>query len=212
MPNIRNAYLDAADTAAGLLADGRIATAWDRPSVLDGMTVGALAGHLVRSVLQVEWFLDGAVDGTPNVSAATYYARITDAPDPDSDLNRGVRARSDETAQLGPDTIASGAAEALPRLRTRLPDEPADRAVPILHRPGEQLLLDDYLQTRCVELAVHTEDLALSVGSPARTPPPALGIAVELLVSAARERHGDATVLHALARRERDETDALRVL
>lgn len=74
------------------------------------------------------------------------------------------------------------------------------------------MMLDDYLQTRCVELAVHTEDLALSVDSPVRTPPSSLAIAVELLVAAARERHSDAAVLHALARRERDVGNALRVL
>ncbi|MFD8120997.1 hypothetical protein ACFV3T_07820 [Streptomyces albidoflavus] len=34
----------------------------------------------------------------------------------------------------------------------------------VLHRPGEEMLLDSYLENRCVELAVHLEDLALSVG------------------------------------------------
>lgn len=89
MPDVRNAYLEAAETAVGLVAADRVAAAWDRPSSLDDMTVGALAAHLARSVLQVEWFLDGEIAGTPTVSATTYYARITDAPDADSDLNRG---------------------------------------------------------------------------------------------------------------------------
>ncbi|UYM04429.1 maleylpyruvate isomerase N-terminal domain-containing protein [Solicola gregarius] len=212
MSTVRTAYLCAATTAVELLAEARVAGAWNAPSTLDGMTVGALAGHLARSVLQVEWFLDGAVDGTANVSAVAYYARITDAPDPDSGLNRGVRARSEATALAGPNSVATEAAEALARLHERLLDEPATRSVPILHRPGEVMRLDSYLATRCVELSVHTEDLALSIDSALRTPPAAVGVAVDLLVAAARERHGDAAVLHALSRRERDETDALRVL
>lgn len=63
-----------------------------------------------------------------------------------------------------------------------------------------------------VELAVHLEDLALSVGVHAPAPEAALAIAIDVLVAAARERHGDQAVLHALARRERDTNHALRVL
>ena len=59
---------------------------------------------------------------------------------------------------------------------------------------------------------MHTEDLALSVGSDVRAPRPAVAVAVDVLVAAARQRHGDRDVLHALARRERDGSEALRVL
>ena len=93
----------------------------------------------------------------------------------------------------------------------RLAQEPADRLMTVRHQ-GHTLLLDEYLRTRCVELAVHTEDLALSVSSDVRTPGTTLTAAVDVLVGAARNRRGDAEVLHALARRERDGHDALRVL
>ena len=216
---VRAAYLDAAEQAARLLVHPPVAESWDDMSVLAGMTVGALAGHLARSVLQVEWFLDGAdgadrADGTEvrPTSAVTYYARIVDAPDPGSALNRGVRARSEESAEAGPAAVADRTAETLGRLRTRLPREPADRRVAILHRPGEEMLLDEYLRTRCVELAVHTDDLALSVGTGTRAPDAAAGVAVDLLVAAALERHGTHAVLRALTRRERDDVGALRVL
>ncbi|MBD7917078.1 hypothetical protein H9657_02120 [Cellulomonas sp. Sa3CUA2] len=62
------------------------------------------------------------------------------------------------------------------------------------------------------ELAAHTEDLAVSLGSDVRAPAPTLEVAVDVLVGAARRRHGDGEVLHALARRERDASEALRVL
>ncbi len=217
-PSVRSAFLEAAAAAVALLADPAVATAWAEPSDLDGMTIGALAGHLSLSVTQVEAFLDGLAPDAPPptdsgllVDAPTYYGRVADLPDTDSELNRGVRARSDATAAAGPAGVATTAADALARLEVRLADEPDDRRVAVGHRPGEQLRLDEYLRTRCVELSVHLEDLALSIGHPVPSTPAATAIAVEVLVAAARHRHGDDAVLRALTRRRRDDVDALRV-
>ncbi|MEU1853056.1 maleylpyruvate isomerase N-terminal domain-containing protein [Streptomyces sp. NPDC019990] len=208
----REAYLLGAERAVHLLAAEEVARRWGDESVLPGMTVGGLAGHLARSVLQVEWFLDGETVGTEPVSPVRYYARLVGTASPDSALNVGVRARGEETAAAGPAGVAEQAHAAWHRLSQRLGREPADRRVAVLHRPGEEMLLEGYLQTRCVELAVHLEDLALSVGAHCQTPEATLAIAVDVLVAAARDRHGDQAVLHALARRERDTGQALRVL
>ncbi|MEU2912936.1 maleylpyruvate isomerase N-terminal domain-containing protein [Streptomyces massasporeus] len=209
---IRKAYLLGAEQAVHLLAAEEVARCWGEKSVLPGMTVGGLAGHLARSVLQVEWFLDGETVGTEPVSPVRYYARLVGTSVPDSALNVGVRARSEETAAAGSVAVAGQARAAWQRLAQRLSQEPADRRVAVLHRPGEEMLLDGYLQTRCVELAVHLDDLILSVGAQCRTPDATLAIAVDVLVAAARDRHGDHAVLHALARRERDADQALRML
>ncbi|WP_328887928.1 maleylpyruvate isomerase N-terminal domain-containing protein [Streptomyces sp. NBC_00316] len=208
----RKAYLLGAERAVHLLATEEVASRWERESVPPGMTVGGLAGHLARSVLQVEWFLDGEIVGAEPVSPVRYYARLVGTSLPDSALNIGVRARSEETAAAGPAVVAEQARAAWERLAQRLSQEPADRRVAVLHRPGEEMLLDGYLQTRCVELAVHLDDLALSVDAHCPTPEATLVVAVDVLVAAARDRHGDEAVLHALARRERDADQALRVL
>ncbi|MET9375293.1 maleylpyruvate isomerase N-terminal domain-containing protein [Streptomyces sp. NPDC003035] len=209
---IRKAYLRAAESAVRLLATEQVARRWETESVLPGMSVGGLAGHLARSVLQVEWFLDGQILGAEPVSPVRYYGRLVGTSEPASALNVGVRARSEETAAAGPAQMAEEARAAWERLAQRLDEEPVDRRVAVLHRPGEEMLLDGYLQTRCVELAVHVDDLALSVDHPCEVPDAALAIAVDVLVAAARDRHGDRAVLHALARRERDVDQALRVL
>ncbi|WP_037909873.1 maleylpyruvate isomerase N-terminal domain-containing protein [Actinacidiphila yeochonensis] len=209
---IRNSYVLAAEQAVRLLAEGEVALHWQKESVLPGMSVGGLAGHLARSILQVEWFLDGRVVGAEPVTPVHYYARLKGTCTPDSALNVGVRARSEETAAAGPAAVAEQARGAWQRLSERLTWEPADRRVAVLHRPGEEMLLDGYLRTRCVELAVHLEDLALSVGARTPVPEAALAVAIDVLVAAARERHGDQAVLHALTRRERDVDHALRVL
>jgi len=105
----------------------------------------------------------------------------------------------------------------LGRLETRLPAEPLDRRMPAVG--GAVIGLDEFLRTRLVELAVHSEDLALSVGLPVTDAgvaeegvAEAVAEAVDVMVGAARVRHGDAAVLRALTRRERDDVDALRVL
>ncbi|MFI2668993.1 hypothetical protein ACH5AU_05350 [Streptomyces albidoflavus] len=81
------------------------------------------AGHLARSVLQVECFLDGRVTGAELVSAVRYYARLTSTDQPGSDLNTGVRARSAETAAEGPAVVAEQALAACRRLTRRLAEE-----------------------------------------------------------------------------------------
>ncbi|MFE1783747.1 maleylpyruvate isomerase N-terminal domain-containing protein, partial [Streptomyces sp. NPDC059506] len=205
---IRKAYLLGAEQAVHLLAAEEVARRWEKESALPGMTVGGLAGHLARSVLQVEWFLDGGTTGSEPVSPVCYYARLVGTSSPDSELNAGVRARSEETAAAGPAAVAGQARAARQRLAQRLAQEPADRRVAVLHRPGEEMLLDGYLRTRCVELAVHLDDLALSTGVHCPVPGATLAVAVDLLVAAARERHGDRAVLRALARRERDAEQA----
>lgn len=209
---IRTTYSQAAERAVHLLTTDEVARRWGDESVLAGMSVGALAGHLARCILQVEWFLDGPVADAEPVSPVRYYARLVGTSVADSALNTGVRARSEETAAAGPTAVAEQTRAAWQRLAQRLESEPADRRVAILHRPGEEMLLDGYLQTRCVELTVHIDDLALSVGTLCPAPDAALAVAVDVLVAAARDRHGDQAVLHALTRRERDTNQALRVL
>jgi hypothetical protein len=61
-----------------------------------------------------------------------------------------------------------------------------------------------YLVTRVVELLVHGDDLATSVGISSVAPPAAAAtLAIELLVDAARSIHGDLAVLRSLTRSER---------
>ncbi|MGE5720599.1 MAG: maleylpyruvate isomerase N-terminal domain-containing protein [Nocardioidaceae bacterium] len=209
---VRRVYLEAAETAVKMLSTDEVVRSWESESVLAGMTVGGLAGHLARSVLQVEWFMDSPTSGAETVSPVHYYARLKGTALTGSALNVGVRARSEETSAAGPVAVAEQTRAAWERLTRRLSEEPEDRLVAVVHRPGEAMSLDGYLQTRCVELAVHLEDLALSVNSPVRAPEGAVALAVDVLVAAARARHGDQAVLNALTRRERDAEEALRVL
>lgn len=232
----RLTYLEAAARAVDLIGDERVANRWHEESVLPGMTVGVLAAHLGRSLTQVEFLLDldrdsdsgldsgsdldvgrdaGGGPGGTNVvviDASTYFGTFEGIADRESDVSRGVIRRGTESAEKGLVAVVAQCCETLDRLRQRLASEPADRRLSVAHRPGEIISLDDYLRTRLVEFAVHTDDLSLSIGAVLASPPTALAAAVDVLVGAARVRHGDLAVLRALSRRERDESDALHVL
>jgi hypothetical protein len=215
----RARYLAGARTALELLRATEVATRWDEASALAQLSVGDLAGHLAASgVLLVETLLDGPDPAAPEpVSAGAYFGAVEGTDDLDAQINVAVRERAHAVGVRGPEAVARETADALERLADRLTAEPPGRQV--VSR-GLALTLEEFLRSRCVELAVHVEDLELSVGlGPGLTaadpvpevPDDVLTDAVDVLVAAALARHGTAAVLRALARRERDHVQALRV-
>ena len=199
---VRDLYLEAGNAVLELVSRADVARAWNEPSALNELTVGALAGHLVRSILLVEQFLDRPEPEPPVITAIEYYAALQGMDDLHSDLNVGVRERAEETAAGGRDALVEQTAEALTKLRTRLATERETRLVEAF---GERaLIIDEYLVTRLVEMVVHVDDLAVTL----EIPTPDLGLAqnvvIETLTAVARARAGDLAVLRALTRRERD--------
>src|SRR4051812_10806161 len=76
----RARYLAGARTALELLAAAEVRDRWDEASVLGGLTVGDLAGHLALSgVLLVETLLDQPDPRSPSpVTAGQYYGAFVD--------------------------------------------------------------------------------------------------------------------------------------
>lgn len=214
---VRAHFVSTAAACVGLVADPHVAAVWKQPSVLADFSVGALAGHLTRGILQVEWFLDNEVPDAVPVTAAEYYAPFADTGDLTTDRNRAVRDRGNERAALGPEAIIAETRACLGRIRDRLPSVASDRYIEALGSSGVRgrvLLLDDYLTVRLVEQTIHYDDLARSVPEAATESlnPAAYRAAIDTLIEAAVLRHGALPVLLALTRRERDTLDALRVL
>ena len=215
MSDIRALFCDAADATAALLDEAALFKKFDGPSALTAFSVRGLAGHLLRAMTSVEGYLEEPEPeaGRPTISAAAYYASVLGVATTNinDDLHRAVRQRGEEAAGNAPGELAGRWAETVTRLRGRLATEPAGRLVKVYG--GLVLDLDDYLVTRLVELVVHGDDLAVSLGvAPPRLDPDATGLVIETLVEVARLRHGDTAVLSALTRRERDSVDALRVI
>jgi uncharacterized protein (TIGR03083 family) len=195
------AYLSAAGTVAALLRYPELATAWSSPSALAEFRVSGLAGHLGRGVFTVEKYLAAPLPhGPATFDAAGYFDAVTAVAGPDDD--RQIRERGEQDAGAGPGDLAARYDAALDRLRAVLPGLPPDRPVPMVG--GRVLPLSECLLTRLVELLVHADDLAVSIGvAPPEFAAEPADLVVSVLARTARRRHGTAAVLRALARRER---------
>lgn len=201
---ISESYLAAAEAAVALLADQAVADAWDKPSALAGYDVSGLAGHLAGQVNVVAKVLDGPEPDTEPVALLDYLLQATwiDA-DQDGEVHRGIRGSGAEYAAPGPQVLAARTAEVLEGLRWDLPRQLPSRVVQFPWGPPA-LRLDDLLTNRLMELVVHLDDLAVSVGVPTPgLPAPATDVVISLLATLAARRHGSVPVLRALTRAER---------
>lgn len=199
---IRDAFLDSAEVAVVLLRERALAGRWSAPSALPGFTVGGLARHLANQVTGSVTLLAAAPGGVA-VGVLDHFtgnAWVTSGAGSAANvdiLDRSERAAAATTAEA----LAGEVSAALGLLRTVLPGEPADRVVDL---GGWGLTVEDFLLTRVLELVVHADDLAVSLGLP--TPPmpaPATEATIRLLSRLATWRHGPLDVIRALARRER---------
>lgn len=211
---IGDQFLRCAETAAALIDSEAVSSAWESASALDGYTVGGLAGHLARAVLTVERYLDqpSPPADAELADAAGYFTRVLGSHDPvDSEMHQRVRERGASTAAEGPAALAGQVRETIDALRERLAGDRLSEAVQVLD--GVTLTLAEYLRTRVVELVVHLDDLAVSVGRPG---PPDLPAAIYRTVAAvlgqvAADRAGGLQTVRSLARRER-QPEAVRAL
>jgi len=204
MTGKRDGYLAAASIAAGLLAEAAVARQWEQDSALPAMPVSALAGHLARQIFGLEEVLAaGARAGVP-ISLTEHYARSAWVEAGlDDEPNVLVRKDGAAEAAAGPAALAARARDTLARLAARLPAEPRELVVLVPWGPWP-LTLDDFLVTRMMEIAVHSDDLAQSVGLPTPLFPADVADAVVVLLARlAARRHGAPAVIRAFSRAER---------
>jgi hypothetical protein len=203
--------LEALDTVAPLLTAPELREHWNDPSALVDWSVAGLAGHLARAPRVLLDYLEAPDPQGPPIDGLAYHDAVLpesfDASDP---VHVGIRTRGEEFASGGPEALMANFTEAHAALAARLPSEPPERLLRVVN--GIVIRLDDYLRTRLVELVVHADDLAISIGVPPPTLSPTLtDEVITHLVAVARRRHGDPAVIRALTRRERDSVEALRI-
>ncbi|MEU6266735.1 maleylpyruvate isomerase N-terminal domain-containing protein [Saccharopolyspora shandongensis] len=202
MSAIREAYLQAAASTAAVLGDPAVAAAWDRPSALAEFSVRGLAGHLASQVLFVPRVLAAAEPEEEPVPLLGYYAKSEwIGADVNAEVNVRLREMGEGLATEGAAALVAEVDSVVRDLRSALPATPEDRAVAFSRRV---LSIDDFLITRMMEIAVHSDDLASSVGIatpelPSEVYDPVLALLSQLAV----RRHGQTAVLRALSRAER---------
>ncbi|GGO68622.1 maleylpyruvate isomerase N-terminal domain-containing protein [Nonomuraea cavernae] len=202
---MRESYLVAARSAVDLLGDPAVAAAWDKPSALTEFSVAGLAGHLAHQLVRVESVLGRRPEEAQEpVSLLEHYSMSPWVQAGlDHESNIGIRRGGEAAAAEGPVALAARTGELLERLRAALPTEPADSVVS-LPWAGWSLLLDDFLLTRLIELVVHSDDLAASVGvETPELPSEVVAPVVDLLARLAVHRHGATAVIRTLSRAER---------
>jgi hypothetical protein len=200
------AYLEAARSATALLARPEVAESWEQPSALAEMTVGALAVHLASEVLLVQGvWRDRArwSDDEPVPLLEHYHRSAWVTAGPDHEGNVAVRVAAEQDAAVGPAAMRSGVEAALADLQG-LREATRHPAAVQLAWWQWSLAWEDFLVTRMMEIAVHSDDLAVSVDvEPPELPGAVLEPVLSLLVGIATLRHGQAAVIRALSRAER---------
>ncbi len=200
----RDALLRATAALGGLVADPAIAERWDDESALAGMTVGGLTRHLVsQPECAVEFLrIQPVPPHAPTVSLAGLYERTdwfhapVDAAENTSiveDFNAMAAGRQEHSLAI------------LEQAATDLPGAVAGAGA-TTYVPWQDCCLatDDFLAVRLMEVVVHADDLAVSVGSP--TPAfdeDVLAPALAVLALLGARRHGQDAAVRALSRRER---------
>jgi hypothetical protein len=204
MTDLADAFLDAAASAADLLADPAVAANWHKPSALTDFSVRGLAGHLAQQVLNASDVLTAEPPETPPLTLEQHYGQVLwRGAAIDNETNTGIRTGGEARAEVGPAQLVEDVRDAIERLRALLPDLAGDRPV-FLPWAGWALTADDFLTTRMMEIAVHSDDLAVSVGVPTpELPVRVLHPVYDLLFVLALRRHGHTAVLRALSRSER---------
>ena len=202
-PDLRPAFLAATDHVIAIVSRDDVAAAWHQPSALPEWSVGGLVAHLASQPVTALTLLR-ADPVTDAIALDEHYARSAWVSGGlDDDVNVSIRSGSDEQAEAGRDAVLARVVAAREELPDVLADQHADRAV-LIPWTGWALRRDDFLTGRMMEVVVHGEDTAASVGFTAPTlPDEVLAPVVALLTRLAARRHGQGALVSALSRSER---------
>ncbi len=200
----RAAFLEAGEITLDLLRLPDVARRWTEPSALRGMTIGGLAHHLgVQVVSGHSASVDRALLGDDDpVALVEHYRRAAWVrADIDGDANASIRAGAERSAGDGPSAVVTRVTRALADLQPW----PTD-SLPTVRMPwwDWSMSADDFLLSRMMEMMVHADDLAASLGIETPVFPRTVQRQVfTLLASLAVDTHGQSAVLRALTRSER---------
>lgn len=203
MSSVREAFVEAADHVIAIVAREDVARAWSEPSALADWSVGGLVAHLASQVPTTVRLL-GAEPGTDPIPLDDHYVRSAwVGSGHESEINQSIRGGGEELAVGGHGAVLAQVVQARAELPRVLAGELDDRAV-LIPWAGWSMVLDDFLTGRMLEIVVHGEDVAASVGFTAPELSRAvLDPVVGLLTRLAMRRHGQGNVVAALTRTER---------
>lgn len=209
LAEVTRAFREAADAFGEVLDRPEVNESWTEGSAIDGYTVGAVVGHVNAAIGWLEALLDALppADLRP-MRLGSYYRGMKRepgggaAPHPAHDV---VRELSEGAARRGCEANREKFRSLVERLVARLEGESGERLLDLRPMVPAAIRLGDFLRTRVVELVVHADDLAASIGvEPVPPSEDSATVAIGVMTAVARMAHGDLAVVRALARRERE--------
>lgn len=198
-----SAFPAAAAIALDLIQHPEVTAQWSRPSALPHLSVGGLACHLGRQAVRAAELLPTASDLPVLDSADSHYERAAWVTEGTPDEDTVAQGPDEAEALHGPQGLHARSGAALAQVTDLLSRGTALDVVPIPWQ-GWALRRADFLLTRQLEIVVHSDDLAVSVGVPTPVFPAEVFDPVrDLLVRLAVRRHGQSALISALSRSER---------
>jgi uncharacterized protein (TIGR03083 family) len=190
-----------------------VGDAWEADSVLPGYSVGGLTAHVAQGI---GWLAAIAaqepadIDDLRVVQPGGYFAVLKREPDPPADENHdAIVSMGNAAAARGWQPTVEHLGSTGIRARTAVAGGDIDRIVDLRPTLPFGTSLRTFIATRVVELVVHGDDLAVSVGQDGLAPgDSAFRVAAELLVVTAVQ-HDPLAVMRALSRRERAPGDVI---
>lgn len=203
---IRDEFLSTARTTLALMRSPQVAENWGKPSALPEFGVSGLCGHIGYQVLALPDMIAAPLPDEPPVTLMEHYARAGWVDlDVDSELHTRIRDGGEKIASVGREELCARFEATLADLERTMAD---NRPVRMPHWGSWSVLLDDFLVTRIMELVVHSDDLAVSVGvETPEFPRPVVETVVDLLSRMALNRHRAIDVVRAFSRKERAPQD-----
>ena len=194
----------AARIVADLVGRPEVGEHWDDESACAGMTVGGLANHLGDQAVLAVRLLEAGPAQQNAIPLDEHYARAAWVrEDLEGETNIAIREGSDEQARDGQRALQERVGAAVDRIpgvmESVVPDLPV-----LIPWQGWALTARDLLTTRMMEMLVHGDDLAASVGvETPEFPSEVVDRVLGLLTRVAVRRHGQTAVVRALSRPQR---------
>ncbi|MFI6243069.1 maleylpyruvate isomerase N-terminal domain-containing protein [Micromonospora sp. NPDC050795] len=193
----------AASIALDLIRRPEVSERWSSPSALPHLSVGGLACHLGRQAIRAAELLPVPTDLPTLESADGHYERAAWVSEGSPDKDTVASGPDEADAERGPADLHARSAQALTEVGDLLSRGAAREVVPIPWQ-GWSLRRGDFLLTRQLEIVVHSDDLAVSIGVPTpEFPADVFDPVRDLLVRLAVRRRGQSALISALSRTER---------
>jgi hypothetical protein len=212
---LRPVLIEASASALELVSSPEVGREWANPSALDGMTVGGLAAHFIMALRRTVELLDAEAPDTDRIATPFEFFgdnRRESVSALDDERARWIVAASEDSAAEGQGEVVDELTSVIAQVDAALAEAAPGTTLATARIPDARARLDDFVRTRLVEVVLHGDDLAASVGVVWHPPRRAADEVIGLLVEMARERVGDLEVLRGLAREERAVPGVLRTL